>query len=123
MARACRDDLPDGQNEIFFRQGLDRWNQIERPEQIKFFAQASEVGRLARYTKNIARPAAQFDRRPFRKLLRQIFVEERGQLSEMLLRFRRVGVARILRMRLPFEHVEIRDDAGLTQLAMHAHRI
>jgi hypothetical protein len=28
-----------------------------------------------------------------------------------------------LRMRLPFEHVEVGDNAGLTQLAMHAYRI
>jgi hypothetical protein len=47
-------------------------------------------------------------------LLRQIFVEERRQLAEVLLRLGRIGIARILRMRLAFEHVEIRDDAGLT---------
>jgi hypothetical protein len=35
----------------------------------------------------------------------------------------RIGIAGILRMRLAFEHVEIGDNAGLTQLAMHAHRI
>ena len=57
-------------------------------------------------------------------LLRQIRVEERRQLAEVLLRLGRIGIARILRMRLALEHVEIRDDnAGLTQLAMHAHRI
>jgi len=39
MARACRDDLPDGQNGIFFRRGLDSANQIERLREIKFYAQ------------------------------------------------------------------------------------
>src|SRR4030081_3196478 len=49
-------------------------------------------------------------------LLRQILVEECRQLAEVLLRLGRIGIARILRMRLAFEHVEIRDDAGLTHL-------
>jgi len=53
-------------------------------------------------------------------LLRQIFVEERRQFAEVLLRLGRIRVPRILRMRLAFEHVEISDNAGLTQLAMHA---
>jgi hypothetical protein len=56
-------------------------------------------------------------------LLRQIFVEERGQLAEVLLRLGRIGIAGILRMRLALEHVKVRDGAGLTQLAMHADRV
>src|SRR5215471_6756859 len=56
-------------------------------------------------------------------LLRQILVEECRQLAEVLLRLGRIGIARILRMRLAFEHVEIRDDAGLAQLAMHTYRV
>jgi hypothetical protein len=58
-----------------------------------------------------------------RALLRQIFVEERRQLAEVLLCLGRVRIARILRMRLALEHVKVRNDAGLTQLAMHAHRV
>src|SRR4051812_18822568 len=56
-------------------------------------------------------------------LLRQIFVEECRQLAKMLLGLGRIGIAGILRVRLAFEHVEIADDAGLTQLAMHTHRV
>src|SRR4249919_1688738 len=56
-------------------------------------------------------------------LLPQILVEERRQLAEVFLCLGRVGIAGILSMRLAFEHVEIGDSAGLTQLAMHAHRI
>jgi hypothetical protein len=56
-------------------------------------------------------------------LLRQILVEECRQLAKVLLRLGRVGIARILRVRLAFEHVEIRDDAGLTQLEMHTYRV
>jgi hypothetical protein len=41
----------------------------------------------------------------------------------LFLRLRRIGIARILRMRLSLEHAEIRDGAGLTQLAMHANRV
>jgi hypothetical protein len=40
MARACRDDLPDGQSEEFLQLGLDNANQIERLQQIRFLAQA-----------------------------------------------------------------------------------
>src|SRR5258706_9132333 len=56
-------------------------------------------------------------------LLRQILVEECRQLAEVLLRLGRIGITRILRMRLAFEHEEIRDDTGLTQLAMHTYRV
>ena len=55
-----------------------------------------------------------FEFETLRKLLRQIPVEEGRQLAEVLLRFGRIGIAGILRMRLPFEHVKIGDDAGLT---------
>jgi hypothetical protein len=41
----------------------------------------------------------------------------------MLLGLGRIGIAGILRMRLALEHVEIRNDAGLAQLAMRAHRV
>ena len=58
-----------------------------------------------------------------RGLLRQILVEERRQLAEVLLRLGRAGIAGILSMRLALEHVEISDDVGLTQLAMHAYRV
>ena len=58
-----------------------------------------------------------------RWLLRQIFVEERRQLAKVLLCLGCIGIARILRMRLALEHVEICDDTGLTQLAMHAYRV
>jgi len=58
-----------------------------------------------------------------RWLLRQIFVEERRQLAKVLLCLGCIGIARILRMRLALEHVEIRDDTSLTQLAMHAYRV
>src|SRR5579863_3061913 len=64
-----------------------------------------------------------FEFKTLRELLRQVPVEECRQLAEVLLGFGRIGIARILRMRLPFEHVEIGNDAGLTQLAMHPHRI
>ena len=39
MARACRDDLPDGLSEIFLQRGLDDPNQFEFPQQIRFCAQ------------------------------------------------------------------------------------
>ena len=39
MARACRDDLPDGLSEIFLQRGLDDPNQFESPQQIRFCAQ------------------------------------------------------------------------------------
>jgi hypothetical protein len=38
MARACRDDLPDEHSETFLRRGLDRPNQIELPQEIRFCA-------------------------------------------------------------------------------------
>jgi hypothetical protein len=40
MARAYRDDLPDGHREIFLRKGLDTPNQIELPDEIGFCAHA-----------------------------------------------------------------------------------
>ena len=53
---------------------------------------------------SLKRPISNFDA-PFpfefdavRGLLRQIFVEERRQLAEVLLRLGRIGIARILRM-------------------------
>src|SRR5947207_1056346 len=61
--------------------------------------------------------------RPLAVLFRQIFVEEHGQLAKMLLGLGRVGIAGILRMRLAFEHVKIRDDSGLPQLAVYAHGV
>src|ERR1700722_10487339 len=42
MARACRDDLPDGQSEEFFRRGLDSANQFEKLRQIRVLAQVLE---------------------------------------------------------------------------------
>src|SRR5437868_12453278 len=56
-------------------------------------------------------------------LFPQILVEERRKLAEMLLRLGRVRVPRVLRVRLPLEHVQVRDDPRLAQLAMHAHGI
>jgi len=49
--------------------------------------------------------------------------KNRRQLAEMFPGLGAAGIAGILRMGLAFEHVEVRDDAGLTQLAMYAHRI
>jgi hypothetical protein len=40
MAGACRDDLPEGRNGIFLREGLDWGNQPELLQQIRFYAQA-----------------------------------------------------------------------------------
>jgi hypothetical protein len=48
-------------------------------------------------------------------LLRQILVEERRQLAEVLPGLGRIGIAGILRVRLAFEHVKIGDNAGLTR--------
>src|SRR5258708_4243814 len=58
-----------------------------------------------------------------KSLLRQILVEKRRKLAEVLLRLRRVGVARVLRVRLALEHVKVGDDARPTQLAVHAHGV
>src|SRR5437764_12548342 len=52
-----------------------------------------------------------------------MLVEECRELAEMLFRFRRRWVARILRVRLALEHMQIRDDTSLPQLAMHPHGI
>jgi hypothetical protein len=56
-------------------------------------------------------------------LFRQISVEERGHLAEVLPGLGRIRIGRILRMRLAFEDMEIRDDASLTQFTMHAYCI
>ena len=40
MARACRDDLPDGHSEIFFASGLDDPNQVESLQENSFSAHA-----------------------------------------------------------------------------------
>ena len=62
MARACRDDLPDGQSEEFFRMGLDSQNQVERVQQIRFLAQARE--REFRHAKCIHSPFDRAEQRP-----------------------------------------------------------
>src|SRR3569832_535189 len=58
-----------------------------------------------------------------RNLPRQMSVEECGLFVVLFLGLGCFGIGGILRMRLPFEHMEVGDDAGLTQLAMHAHCI
>jgi hypothetical protein len=40
MGRACRDDLPDGESEIFFARGLDDPNHAEMAREIGLCAQA-----------------------------------------------------------------------------------
>jgi hypothetical protein len=56
------------------------------------------------------------------RLLSEVLVEEPGDLLEGFLGLRRTDVAVILRVRLALENLQHRVDAGLAQLAMHAHR-
>jgi hypothetical protein len=45
-AGACRDDLPDGRNEIFLREGLDWRNQLELLQEIRLCAHELGTGYL-----------------------------------------------------------------------------
>jgi hypothetical protein len=55
--------------------------------------------------------------------LSQVLVEEAANLCENLLRFGRAIVAQIMRVRLSLVDLKYGLHAGLTQLAMHPHRI
>jgi len=48
MARICRDDLPDGLNEIFLQRGLDNPNQIETKGEFFLWAHQRVVRMRAR---------------------------------------------------------------------------
>src|SRR5215813_11008863 len=56
-------------------------------------------------------------------LFAKVLIEESRKLREMLLGFRRIRVSRVLGMRLPLKHVQLRVDAHRAKLAMHPHRI
>ena len=56
-------------------------------------------------------------------LFSQVLIEEVSDLFERLFGLGRINVSRILRVRLALVDLQDRLDAGLAQLAMHAHRV
>jgi hypothetical protein len=54
-ARSCRDDLPDGQSEIFLREGVDSRLSVDLVREIRFLAQSIGVVSLGSFPHDYSR--------------------------------------------------------------------